>query len=230
VLRQAVFDICDAIHKTFEIVLLGHIFFSNIELYLPKAITAENLDAISMIGDFEDISKYYAANIVENVLTVGKIIFKDGGYSFAPDNALSPYSLVGQSTDTTRMVHLIGEIHPRSALQKLLEVEIISCLYLNENHESGGIEARSIHKGIGSSIHIREECPLIRWNEKYEAHHYFDVVDVQHVFTEGRLKNSFIAMLAESLCESEMFLPLLHLNVSGTYDTEEQLHNPRLRG
>ena len=183
-----------------------------------------------MTEDFQDISKYYAANIVENVLTVGKIIFKDGAYSFAPDNALSTYNLVDQSTDTPRMVHLIGEIHPRNALQLQHEVEITSCLYLNENHESGEIEVRSIHKGIGSSIHIREECPLIQWNKNYGGHRYFDVIDVQHVFTEGRLKNNFIAMLAESLHASELFPPLLHLNVSETYDTEEQLHNPRLRG
>ncbi len=183
-----------------------------------------------MIEDFQDISKYYAANIVENVLTVGKIIFKDGVYSFAPDNALSTYNLADQSTNTPRKVHLIGEIHPRNALQKQLEVEIVSCLYLNENHESGETEVRSIHKGIGSSIHIREECPLIQWNEKYEDDHYFDVIDVQHVFTEDRLKKSFIEMLAVSLHESELFPPLLNLNVSGTRDTDELLHNPRLRG
>ena len=183
-----------------------------------------------MIEDFQDISKYYAANIVENVLTVGKIILKDGAYSFAPDNALSAYSLVDQSTNTPLMVHLIGEIHPRNALQKPLEEKIISCLYLNENHESGEIEVRSIHKGIGSSIHIREECPLIQWNENYEDRHYFDVIDAQHLFTEGRLRNSFITMLAESLRESELFPPLLNLNVSGIHDSEDYLHNPRLRG
>ena len=183
-----------------------------------------------MIEDFQDVSKYYAANIVENVLTVGKIIFEDGAYSFVPDNALGAYNLVDQSTNTPRMVRLIGEIHPRNALQKQLEVGIISCLYLNENHESGEIEVRSIHMGIGSSIHIREECPLIQWNENYEDRHYFNVIDVQHLFTEGRLKNSFVEMLAESLRESELFPPLLHLNVSGTYDSEELLHNPRLRG
>jgi len=75
-------------------------------------ITAEKLEAISMIEVFQDISKYYAANIDENVLTVGKIIFEDEVYSFTSDKALSPYNLVGQCTDTTRMVHLIGEIHP----------------------------------------------------------------------------------------------------------------------
>ena len=183
-----------------------------------------------MTEDFQDISKYYAANIVENILTVGKIVFKDGAYSFAPDNALSAYNLLDQSTDTPRKVHLIGEIHPRNALQLQLEVDIISCLYLNENHQSGEVEVRSIHKGIGSSIHIRGECPLIQWNKNYGNHRYFDVIDVQHVFTESRLKDGFIAMLAESLRASELFPPLLHLNVSETYDTEEQLHNPRLRG
>ena len=183
-----------------------------------------------MIDVFQDISKYYAANIYENVLTVGKIIFNDGVYSFAPDKAQGLYDLVGQSTDTTRMVHLIGEIHPRMALKKILEVEVTSCLYLNENYESGEIEVRSIHKGIGRSIYIRGECPLIRWNAKYKEHLYFDVIDVQHMFTEVRLKNRFIAMLAEGLHESEMFSPLLNLNASEFYDTEEQLHNPRLRG
>jgi hypothetical protein len=183
-----------------------------------------------MIEDFQDISKYYAADIVENVLTVGRIIFKDGAYSFTPDTALSAYTLVNQSTNTPGMLHLIGEIHPRNALQEPLEEEIISCLYLNENHESGEIEVRSIHKGIGSSIHIRKECPLIQWNENYGDRHYFDVIDVQQMFTEGRLKNSFIAMLTESLRESALFPPLLNLKVSGIYETEEQLHNPRLRG
>jgi hypothetical protein len=46
------------------------------------------LGAIAMIDDYQDILKYYAANIVENVLAVGKIIFKDGVYNFALDNAL----------------------------------------------------------------------------------------------------------------------------------------------
>lgn len=183
-----------------------------------------------MIEVFQDISKYYAANIDENVLTVGKIIFEDEVYSFTSDKALSPYNLVGQCTDTTRMVHLIGEIHPRMALKKILEVEVASCLYLNENYESGEIEVRSIHKGIGRSIYIRGECPLITWNAKYKDHLCFDVIDVQHMFTEGRLKNRFIAMLAESLHESELFSPLLNLNASEFYDTEELLHNPRVRG
>ncbi len=183
-----------------------------------------------MADDFQGILKYYAANIVKNVLTVGKIIFKDGVYNFVPDSALSAYNLVDQSSNTPRTVPLIGEIHPRSALENQFEVEVNSCLYLNENHESDEIEVRSIHKGIGSSIHIREECPLIRWNEKYEDYHYFDVIDVQHVFADGQLKNSFVSMLAESLHEFELFPPLLNLDVSEPCDTEDLLHNPRMRG
>ena len=79
--------------------------------------------------------------------------------------------------DSGRMVHLIGEIHPRMALKKILEVEVTSCLYLNENYESGEIEVRSIHKGIGRSIYIRGECPLITWNAKYKDHLCFDVTN-----------------------------------------------------
>jgi hypothetical protein len=183
-----------------------------------------------MIEVFQDISQYYAANIYENELTVGKIIFEDEVYSFTPDKAQGPYNLDGQSTDATRMVHLIGEIHPRMALKKILEVEVTSCLYLNENSESGEIEVRSIHKGIGRSIYIRGECPLIIWNAKYNNHLCFDVIDAQHMFTEVRLKNRFVAMLAKSLHESELFSPLLNLNASEFYDTNELLHNPRLRG
>ena len=37
-------------------------------------------------------------------------------------------------------------------------------------------------------------------------------------------------MLAESLHESELFSPLLNLDAGEFYDTEEQLHNPRVRG
>jgi hypothetical protein len=205
-------------------------FLSIIGLYLPVEITAENLDTISMTEMFQDISKYYAANIDENVLVVGKIIFKDGVYSFAPDNALNPYILVDRSTDTTRMAHVIGEIHPCIALQKLFEEEISSCLYLNENYESGETEVRSIHKGICTSIYVKKECPLIQWNENYQDHRYFDVIDVQCVFTEDRIKNSFITMLAESLREYELFPPLVNLDVSGIYDAEEHLHGPRVRG
>jgi len=179
---------------------------------------------------FQDISKYYAADIDGDVLVVGKITFKDGVYCFVPDNTLSPYNLTGQSTDITRMVHAIGEIHPCSVIQKLLEIEITSCIYLNEIYESGEIEVRSIHKGISASIYAKQECPLIRWNANYEDRGYFDVIDVQHVFSEDRLKNRFIAMLAESLREYELFPPLLNLDVSGIYNSDEELHDPRIRG
>jgi hypothetical protein len=205
-------------------------FLSIIGLYLPVAITAGNLDTISMTEMFQDISKYYAANIVENVLTIGKIVFKDGVYSFVQDNTQGPINLDNASTDTTHLVHLIGEIHPCNALQKLFEEEISSCLYLNENYESGEIEVRSIHKGICTSIYVKKECPLIQWNENYQDHRYFDVMDVQCVFTEDRIKSSFIAMLAESLREYELFPPLVNLDVSGLYDPEEHLHDPRMRG
>jgi hypothetical protein len=183
-----------------------------------------------MIEIFQDISKYYAANIDGDVLVVGKITFKDGIYSFVPDNTLSRYNLTGQSTDITPIVHAIGEIHPCSVIQKQLEIEITSCVYLNEIDESGEIEVRSIHKGISASIYVKQECPLIRWNAEYEDRRYFDVIDVKHVFSEDRLKNSFIAMLAESLQEYELFPPLLNLDVSGIYNAEEELHDPRIRG
>lgn len=183
-----------------------------------------------MIEDFQDISKYYAADIVGNVLTVGKIVCKDGAYGFVPDNALDRYDLVEQSANSPRRVNLIGELHPRDALQEQLEVEINSCLYLNENPGTGEIEVRSIHHGIGSLIHIKRACPLILWNARYEDDRYFDVIDIQQLFTEGRLKDQFIAMLAQSLYGSELFPPLLNLEVSDGSDTEELLHNPRLRG
>jgi hypothetical protein len=160
---------------------------------------------------FHDISKYYAANIIENVLVIGKIIFQDDSYRFARDDVQGPFNLVDPDADVTRMVHVIGEIHPRSALEKIFEVEVNSCLYLNENEESGEIEVRSIHKGMGTAIYSKQQCPLILWNPNYEAHRYFDVMDIQNVFTEGRLKNSFTAILAESLREFELFPPLVQL-------------------
>jgi len=168
---------------------------------------------------FRDISKYYAANIVGNVLVIGKITQKDGVYSFARDDIQGPFNLVDPDADVTRMVHVIGEIHPRSALDKILgsdlelvlEVEVTSCLYLNENFGTGEVEVRSIHKGLGTSIYSRQECPLILWNPKYKEHRYFDVMDIQGVFTEERLKNSFSAILAESLREYELFPPLANL-------------------
>ncbi|MCP4877030.1 MAG: hypothetical protein GY896_16345 [Gammaproteobacteria bacterium] len=160
---------------------------------------------------FQDISKYYAANIIENVLIIGKIVYQDGVYLFARDDIQGPFHLVDPDADVTRMVHVIGEIHPRSAIEKIIEVEVSSCLYLNENAESGEIEVRSIHKGMGTSIYSKQECPLILWNPSYEEHRYFDVMDIQNVFNEARLKNSFTAILAESLREYELFPPLVHI-------------------
>jgi len=160
---------------------------------------------------FNDISKYYAANIMANVLTIGKIIYQDGVYSFARDDVQGPFNLVDLDADVTRIVHVIGEIHPRSAVEKILEVEVNSCLYLNENESSGEIEVRSIHKGIGTSIYSKQQCPLILWNPKYEEHRYFDVINIQCVFTEARQKNGFIEILAESLRDDELFPPLVQM-------------------
>ena len=160
---------------------------------------------------FQDIAKYYAANILENVLTIGKIRHADGMYTFARDDIQGPFNLVDPDADVTRMVHVIGEIHPRSAVEKIFPVEVNSCLYLNENMETGDIEVRSIHKGLGTSIYSKQECPLILWNPHYEEHRYFDVIDIQGVFSEERLKHSFAAILAESLREFELFPPLIQL-------------------
>lgn len=160
---------------------------------------------------FHDISKYYAANIVGNVLIIGKIIYQDGMYSFARDDVQGPFNLVDPDADVTRMVHVIGEIHPRQAVERIFPVEVNSCLYLNENEETGEIEVRSIHKGMGTAIYSKQECPLILWNPKYEEHQYFDVIDIQGVFNESRLKDSFSAVLAESLREFELFPPLIHM-------------------
>lgn len=160
---------------------------------------------------FHDISKYFAANIVGNVLTIGKIVYQDGGYHFARDDVQGPFNLVEPDADVTRMVHVIGEVHPRQAVEKIFEVEVNSCLYLNENETTGEIEVRSIHKGMGTAIYSRQQCPLILWNPKYEEHVYFDVIDIQGVFGEERLKNSFTAILAESLREYELFPPLFHM-------------------
>jgi len=160
---------------------------------------------------FQDIHKYYAANIVENVLYIGKIAYSDGVYSFAQDQSHGPFDIIDPNREVTRFVHVIGEIHPWSALQRIIELKVHSCLYLNENEDSGEIEVRSIHKGMGTSIYSKQECPLILWNPKYEEHQYFDVIDIQNVFSEPRLKNSFTAILAESLREFELFPPLFHL-------------------
>ena len=164
------------------------------------------------MGDiFHDISKYYAANIVDNFLTIGKIVGSDGEYSFARDDVEGPFNLVGPEADVADMVNVIGEIHPRSALDKILKINVNSCLYLNENAKSGEIEVRSIHKGMGTSIYKNQECPLILWNPRYVEHRYFDVIDIQGVFGGNRLRDSFSAILAESLREFELFPPLMHL-------------------
>jgi hypothetical protein len=161
---------------------------------------------------FRDISKYYAANIYENMLIIGRIVFQDGRYSFARDDVQGPFNLVADpDADITRMVHVIGEVHPRSALEKILQVNVNSCLYLNENNETREIEVRSIHKGMGTSIYSKQECPLILWNPNYDEHGYFDVIDIQNVFNDERLKNSFTSIIAESLRELELFPPLMHL-------------------
>ena len=160
---------------------------------------------------FHDISKYYAANIVDNVLTVGRIIYREGEYRFVRDDIHGPFNLVDPDADVTRMIHVIGEIHPRSALEKIMHIDVSSCLYLNENDETNEIEVRSIHKGMGTAIYTKQECPLILWNPNYQEHRYFDVMDIQNVFTNSGMKNSFIAILSESLREFELFPPLLHM-------------------
>lgn len=160
---------------------------------------------------FQDIYKYYAANIVENLLYVGKIVYADGVYSFAPDHAHGPFDIIDPNREVTRFVHVIGEIHPWSALQRIIELKVHSCLYLNENEDSGEIEVRSIHKGMGTAIYTREQCPLIWWNPKYRDHKYFDVIDIQNVFKDKHEKAMFTAILAESLRDYELFPPLVQL-------------------
>ncbi len=160
---------------------------------------------------FHDISKYFATNIVDNVMTIGRIIYRDGMYMFARDDIQGPFNFVDPAEDVTLMVRVIGEIHPLSAVEKIIDIRINSCLYLNENETTGEIEVRSIHKGMGTAIFSYQQCPLILWNPYYEEHRYFDVMDIQGVFGEERLKNSFTVMLAESLRAYELFPPLLHL-------------------
>ena len=160
---------------------------------------------------FHDISKYYAANIVDNLLTIGKIVYHENVYSFVRDDIQGPFNLVDPAADVTRLLHVIGEIHPHSALEKIMKVDVKSCLFLSENDEIDEIEVRSIHKGMGTSIYSKQECPLILWNPKYADHRYFDVMDVQNVFPDGGMKNSFIAVLSEGLREFELFPPLLNL-------------------
>ena len=160
---------------------------------------------------FHDISKYYAANISANILTVGKIVYHEDRYIFARDDVQGPFNLIADlEEDVTRMVHVIGEIHPRDVLDKITKVDVSSCLFLCENKHFNEIEVRSIHKGMGTSIYSKQECPLILWNKNYEDDNYFDVIDIQAVFTNIRLKNSFVAIIAESLRELELFPPLIN--------------------
>jgi hypothetical protein len=161
---------------------------------------------------FHDISKYYAASLYDNMLNIGKIIFHEGSYMFARDEIHGPFNLVSDTEeDVTTLIQVIGEIHPRSALDGILEVELQSCLYLNENKNTTEIEVRSIHKGMGTSIYSKQECPLILWNANYGADKYFDVIDIQGVFASPRLKVSFLSIISESLRELELFPPLMHL-------------------
>ncbi|MCP4490468.1 MAG: hypothetical protein GY820_24585 [Gammaproteobacteria bacterium] len=163
---------------------------------------------------YRDISKYYAANIYDNLLIVGRIILHEDRYSFSRDDIQGPFNLVSNpDADVTRMVQVIGEIHPLIALEGILDANVSSCLYLNENTDSGEIEVRSIHKGMGTSIYSKQECPLILWNPNYDKHGCFDVIDIQNVFNDERLKNSFISVISESLRELELFPPLIHLGV-----------------
>ena len=161
---------------------------------------------------FHDISKYYAANIYDNMLIIGRIEYRDENYHFARDDVQGPFNLVADpDEDVTRMVQVIGEIHPRNALEDILKFKVTSCLYLNEDNISNEIEVRSIHKGMGTSIYSKQESPLILWNPNYEEDGYFDVIDIQKVFTDIRLKNSFIGIISESLRQLETFPPLIHL-------------------
>ncbi len=170
---------------------------------------------------FHDLSKYYAANIYDNLLVIGKIEFRDGLYSFVRDEVHGPFNLVANpDADITQMISVIGEIHPRSALKGILEVDVASCLYLNENAQTSEIEVRSIHKGMGTSIYTKQETPLILWNPNYREHGYFDVVDIQNVFYDSRLKDSFTSIISESLRELELFPPLMHLKTPARKPSE----------
>ncbi len=160
---------------------------------------------------FHDISKYYAAHISDNLLTVGKIVYHEDRYIFARDNVQGPFNLVADpDEDITRMVHVIGEIHPRNALESITDVDVDSCLFLAENLQFNEIEVRTIHKGMGTSIYSKQECPLILWNSNYVDDDYFDVIDIQQVFTDTRLKKSFVGIISESLRELELFPPLIN--------------------
>ena len=64
---------------------------------------------------------------------------------------------------------------------------------------------------MGTAIYSKQECPLLLCNPSYKKHRYFDVMDIQNVFSEQGLKNSFTAILAESLREYELFPPLVNI-------------------
>jgi len=160
---------------------------------------------------FHHISKYYAAHISENLLTVGKIVYHEDGYIFARDDVQGPFNLVADpDEDITSMIQVIGEIHPRDVLDNITKVDVSSCLFLAENAQFNEIEVRSIHKGMGTSIYSKQECPLILWNPNYLDDDYFDVIDIQQVFTDMRLKQIFVGIISESLRELELFPPLIN--------------------
>jgi hypothetical protein len=173
-----------------------------------SAVPETSAYAIKTNDIFHDITKYYAATIYDNVLVIGKIDYSIQGYEFARDDVAGPFNLVDPDDDVTRMVHVIGEIHPVTILKGISDAVVTSCLYMNKNDDTGEIEVRSIHKGIGTSIYSKQECPLILWSPSYEKHRYFDV---QNVFTEPRLKANFTTILAESLRELDLFPPLVQL-------------------
>lgn len=160
---------------------------------------------------FADISKYYAAQIVANVLTMGRIVYQDDAYQFTRDDVRGPFELLESDSDVTRIIHVIGEVHPRNAVEKILEIELASCLYLNENDDSGEIEVRSIHKGMGTAIYSKQACPLILWNRNYPDHMYFDVIDIRNVFADRSERAEFASVLAESLRDDELFPPLVRM-------------------
>lgn len=165
-----------------------------------------------MEEDFPDISKYYAANLSQNILTIGKIVFFEDRYIFARDDVQGPFNLIADAyQDVTRMVLMIGEIHPIKALARIMDVKVKSCLYLREDSITSEIEVRSIHNGMGTAIYSKQECPLILWNPKYTDDNYFDVIDIQQVFPDAGLKNSFVSVISESLRGLKFYPPLMHI-------------------
>jgi hypothetical protein len=87
-----------------------------------------------MEEDFPDISKYYAANLSNNLLTIGRIVYFEDRYIFARDDVQGPFNLVSDpDEDVTRMVQMAGEVHPADALKKIMDTQVHSCLYLCED-------------------------------------------------------------------------------------------------